>query len=334
MRSAHILIVEDEVIIAQSISNRLKDLGYTVPGIALSGEQAIKMAQESQPGIVLMDIRLSGSMDGIEAAEQIRSRFDIPVIYLTAYLDDDTIQRAKLTEPFGYILKPFDSRELRITIDIALYKHQMERQLRQNQKWCATMLQSIGDAVIATDVVGKITFMNPAAERLTGWKLSEAEDLPLAEVWTIFDERTREPITIPGAESLEQGGTNLGAKMIICTKSGVERPIAGSVAPIQDDANTLIGVVLTLSDETERRKAEYEREQLIAQLEEALAKIRILRGLLPVCASCKRIRDRDGQWQNIETYLHKHSEASFTHTICPECVHKLYGDLLDDVTEA
>ena len=117
-----------------------------------------------------MDIVLKGDMDGVEAAEQIRARFNIPIIYLTAYSDDKTLERAKITEPFGYIIKPFEEREFNSTIEIALYKHKMESKLRESEEWLATTLRSIGDAVISTDREGFVTFINPAAEVLTGWK--------------------------------------------------------------------------------------------------------------------------------------------------------------------
>ncbi len=126
MANARILVVEDEAIVAKDVQSRLEGLGYAVIGIAASGEQAVSKAMETQPDLVLMDIRLKGQMDGVEAAGQIRDRFNIPVVYVTAYADDDTLRRAKITQPFGYILKPFETRELHTTIEMALYKHQLE----------------------------------------------------------------------------------------------------------------------------------------------------------------------------------------------------------------
>ena len=133
MANAQIMVVEDEGVISKDIQNMLRNLGFSVPAIAFSGEEAIKKAAETHPDLVLMDIVLEGKMDGVEAAEQIRDRFDIPVVYLTAYADDNTLQRAKVTEPYGYILKPFEERELHTAIEIALYKHRMERKLRESE---------------------------------------------------------------------------------------------------------------------------------------------------------------------------------------------------------
>ncbi|MCP4539927.1 MAG: GAF domain-containing protein [Chloroflexi bacterium] len=131
---AQILVVEDEVVVAESIRNNLENLGYGVPDIADSGETAIEKAGATHPNLVLMDIKLSGDMDGIEAAEQIRVRFDIPVVYLTAFADDETLQRAKITEPYGYILKPLQVRDLHTNIEMALYRHKMERRLRASEE--------------------------------------------------------------------------------------------------------------------------------------------------------------------------------------------------------
>ena len=128
MTKAQIMVVEDEGIVALNVENSLKGLGYEVLDVVASGEEAIEEAERTRPDLVLMDIMLEGDMDGVEAAEQIRERFNIPVIYLTAHADDDTLQRARITEPFGYLLKPFEERELHTTIEIGLYKHKVEEE--------------------------------------------------------------------------------------------------------------------------------------------------------------------------------------------------------------
>ncbi len=127
MDKAKILVVEDENVVALELKKRLKRLGYDVPSVAASGKEAINKTEGFLPDIVIMDIRLKGEMDGIEAAQVIRERFDIPVIYLTAHSDDETVKRAKQTEPYGYILKPFEEDDLRTAIEITLYKHQKDR---------------------------------------------------------------------------------------------------------------------------------------------------------------------------------------------------------------
>ncbi len=131
-----VLIVEDEMIIAKNMQNRLEGLGYRVPSIANSGDEAIRMAESAQPDLILMDIKLKGTVDGIQAAEKIRNRLDIPVVFLTAYSDGAMLERAKATEPYGYLIKPFNVRELNSTIQVALYNHGQVRKLRDLAAKC------------------------------------------------------------------------------------------------------------------------------------------------------------------------------------------------------
>ncbi|AKB81277.1 response regulator receiver [Methanosarcina barkeri 3] len=123
-----ILVVEDEHIVAMGIKKMLKNLGYTVTGVASSGKDAISKAESTFPDVVLMDIMLKGDMDGVEAAKEIREKFDVPVVYLTAYSDSKILERAKKTEPFGYIVKPFDEKDLHSSIEVALHKHRKEKE--------------------------------------------------------------------------------------------------------------------------------------------------------------------------------------------------------------
>ncbi|OPY36086.1 MAG: two-component response regulator [Methanoregula sp. PtaU1.Bin051] len=131
MTAAALFIVEDEMIVAKDIRETVKSLGYRVAGMAKTGEAALQKIEETRPDLVLMDIRLAGELDGIETAGRIHSLYDIPVIYLTAYADNDLLERAKITEPYGYILKPYDERELHSIIEMALYKHAAEREIKK-----------------------------------------------------------------------------------------------------------------------------------------------------------------------------------------------------------
>lgn len=187
-------------------------MGYTVPAVVASGGAAIEKAAETSPDLVLMDINLKGNMDGVEAAKQLHNRFNIPVIYLTAYSDDNTLERAKLTEPMGYLLKPFKVRELHAAIQIAFFKHRTERKLKEHEQWLATVLKSIDDAVIATDVKGLITFMNPVAEALTGWKQEEALGKDAAEIFHIVNNETRTRIKYQLSRVLQQGTSGLSSR--------------------------------------------------------------------------------------------------------------------------
>ncbi len=272
MSDAKILIVEDEGIEALDIQQRLISLGYPTPEIVFSGEDAVKKAGEIYPDLVLMDIMLRGEIDGVTAAEQIHARFDIPVIYLTAYADEDTLQRAKITEPYGYIVKPFKDREVHITIDMALYRHKMERKLKESEKWFATTLRSIGDAVIATDKNGMITFMNPVAEGLIGWKLEEVFHKKLTEIFNIINRETRQPVENPVTRVILEGAmVGLASHTKLIARNGTEIPIDENAAPIKDDKGKMIGAILVFRDITEREKAEEELRRAYEVLEERVA---------------------------------------------------------------
>jgi CheY-like chemotaxis protein len=182
MPKIKVLVVEDESLVAKDIHNMLRGQGYEVVGVLSTGEEALRVMPEAKPDLVLMDIVLKGEMDGIAAAERIWEDHSVPVIYLTAYADETTLSRAKITEPFGYILKPFDERELQTTIEMAFFKAKMDKTLREREEWLSTVLRSIGDGVIAADTEGRVTFLNPLAERLTGRERSEVMGRPLAEI--------------------------------------------------------------------------------------------------------------------------------------------------------
>ena len=167
MNPPRILISEDEIMVARDLEQRLLKFGYQVADIVDTGEEAVQKAATLHPDLVLMDIRLSGEMDGIAAAAQIRSACKTPVVFITAYADPGTLERAGVSEPFGYLLKPFEEQALHAAIEMAFYRHRAESRLRDMERWLATTLRSIGDGVIATDETGHITFLNPVAERLS-----------------------------------------------------------------------------------------------------------------------------------------------------------------------
>ncbi len=256
MSKATVLIVEDEAIVATDLSRKLERLGYEVCGTAMEGEEAVALAFSLRPHLVLMDIRLEGSMDGIEAAEAIQSRLDVPVIYLTAHSDAATLERAKFTGPSGYILKPFEERELVTQIELALYKHQADRQIREREEWLRVTLASIGDAVIATNGEGRITFVNPVAEALTGWKSEEAMGRPLLSVFRIINELTGQEMEDPVTSVFREGhAVPLANHAALVARDGRTVPIEDSAAPIKNASGQIIGVVLVFKDVTENRCA-------------------------------------------------------------------------------
>ena len=175
--NARILIVEDEAIVAMDIRHRLEKLGYVPVRSVASGEEAVEAAAELDPDLILMDIQLSGAMDGIEAAGFIRERGGTPVIFLTAYSDHASLERAKVADAFGYVLKPFEERELGIAIEMALYKEQMQRRLSESREWLYGTVGALYEGVVTTDVAGTVLFMNRRAEELVGWSEAEAVGL-------------------------------------------------------------------------------------------------------------------------------------------------------------
>ena len=255
MTPASILVVEDDRIVARDIQEQLKRIGHSVVGSVARGEDAVTAAASRRPDLVLMDIRLEGALDGIEAAEQIRAASRIPVVFLTAYADDETVRRASLAEPFGYLIKPFEDSQLRTVIEMALYKHAAERRLEQSERRYATTLASIGDAVIATDRAARVTFMNPVAEALTGWQLADAIDQPITDVFRIINEDTRRTVEDPAAKVLRLGTlVGLANHTLLIAKDGREIPIDDCGSPIVDDARDISGAVLVFRDISHRRQ--------------------------------------------------------------------------------
>lgn len=262
-----LVIVEDEIIVAEDLSGTLTRQGYEIIGHASTGPEALRYCQVLHPDLVLMDIVLKGMMTGVDTAQRIREKYDIPVIYVTAYADEKTIEQAKTTGPFGYILKPFTDRELKSTIEMALYKHAMDRKIREKEAWLATILKSIGDGVVVTDIHGKISFMNPVAEMLTGWKLNEAQSRPLPDLIFLESKGVRLDLNRL-IQDVIQWKKVLHLPDIIIKPGGrsEEVPIDDCIAPLIDTDGNVMGVVLVFKDITERRLAEDEKEKIQAQL--------------------------------------------------------------------
>jgi PAS domain S-box-containing protein len=283
-QSAGILVVEDEGIIAKDLERRLLRQGYIVSSVVASGEDAIRKAEECRPSLVLMDIVLLGEIDGIEAAAEIRRLFDVPVIYITAYADDRIIERAKHTEPYGYIIKPFDDRELRSSIEMALYKHSMEKKLRENEEWLSTILHSIGDGVIVSDNNGIVTFMNPVAETLTGWTLDEARGKSISDIMNVTSDQTSDFPENMLRNIIEHGSaTDSSGNTTLLSKDGTKISIADSGAPIMGKNDVILGVVLIIRDVTLQKEMDLalrESEQKLRmhamELEESNTALKVL----------------------------------------------------------
>jgi PAS domain S-box-containing protein len=254
-----IVIVEDEGLIAADLESRLKAAGYSVPGTADSAKPALKLIQETSPDLVLMDIRLKGDDDGIQVADLVREQHDIPVVYLTAYEDRATLQRASRTQAFGYIRKPIASASLKGAIEMALAKHRYERDLREERDWAMASFGAVPYAVVATDALGRISYLNSQAEELIGWSSEKAIRRPVAEVLQLRDRNTKKPIQIlltatmlngeilplPADTSLQGSGDRIFA-------------IEGLMAPRWRNGR-VDGAVITLTDVTLHR---FEDQQL------------------------------------------------------------------------
>jgi len=234
-----LLIVEDEAIVLLDIQNRLIQLGYIVAGTASTGKDAMAMAAKVQPDVILMDIGLRGDVDGITAAESIRKNQDTPIIFLTANSDITTLHRSRVVGPFGYVLKPFDERELRVTIEMAIYKHRMDKELNDARQWLAATLRSIGDGVIASDEAGTIKFMNGVAETMTGWKLSEVSGKEVSSVLHVIEKS--DAISLNTSQ-----GTPDRDIMSLVDKDGQKLPIKYAAVPIRDDRDKKIGTMYVL----------------------------------------------------------------------------------------
>ncbi len=260
MSNVKIFIVEDEAIVAESLCDQLEKLGYIVTGNAPSGEEALRNIKKELPDLVLMDIMLEGEMDGVEVAQQIRELYGIPVIFLTAYSDPETLGRAKLTEPFGYLIKPYNERELLTTLEITLYKHRMEKRIREHEIWLNTLLRSISDGVITVGNDGLITSMSPVAEMLTG--LIESEQIKEDLLGILQIEESGDYQIIPDLIDQALGGETVSCLVdnepILVNADGKRIVIDFSAAPILNEQDEIIGAVLTMRDISARKKAEIE----------------------------------------------------------------------------
>ena len=269
MPAVRVFIVEDEKIVSRDLQNVLESMGYEVVGVATSGEEAVGLIPEKRPDIVLMDIMLKGAMDGIEAAERIRLEIDVPVIYLTAYADDTTLQRAKITEPYGYLLKPFDERDLSIAIEMALYRHRMENRVRESERLLSATLRNIGEGVAAIDDEGKVVFLNPQGEALTGWSAEDARGRPIEEVFSVLISGTAGEKT-GDANRLLMGpsGPLTDDCFILTDRAGGRKHVEFNASIIRDEKGAAIGGVLSFRDISARRKAEEELRRHREHLEE------------------------------------------------------------------
>lgn len=269
-----VLIVEDERIVAADLAQRLDRMGYRISGSVASGEEAVESVREELPDIILMDIMLKGRMDGVEAASLIRRKHDIPVIFLTAYSEDSTFQRAKDAEPHAYLLKPFNENDLHLAIEVALHRHKLSVRLKESERWMAATLRSIREALVATDTEGRISFLNPVAESMVGMSSDDAVGRPVDQVLRIENEDTRMPLGNPMELAGNVAGIDISGKYVLVNATGGDVPVDITISAIRDETGGSRGVMIVLRDVTESRKA-------ASDLKLALEKAELLYDLSP-----------------------------------------------------
>jgi diguanylate cyclase (GGDEF)-like protein/PAS domain S-box-containing protein len=267
MERKRIMVVEDEGITAMRIQSSLEDMGYAVTSTAFTGEEAVKKAGEDKPDLVLMDIVLGGEMDGIEAARQIYSLFNIPVVYLTAHSDEKMLKRLKITEPFGYILKPFNDQELRINVDIAFYKHEMENALRESEMRYRILFKNATDAIYLIDPeTQQIIDCNPKAEEIVGYTMRQISTMKVSELYPAKEQEVVSRIFKKITESGSLSGIS-GINQLSKDGKLVPVEINATTVEIQGKKYNLC----IMRDITERKKAEenlkYEKNKIITTLD-------------------------------------------------------------------
>ena len=324
MSKANILVVEDEPIVAKDIQVSLQRLGYRVPAMAASGEDAIRKTRDSHPDLILMDIVLKGKMDGVETVKQIRKHYDVPVIYLTAYADDHTLERAKVTSPAGYMLKPYQLNELRTTIELALHRAHHDRQINEDLRWLATTVRCIGGGVMTTDRDARVTYVNPAAEACTGWTREEARGISVTTIIGRESGGTAESGDNPAVKAMTDGRTICLDNMVLLTKMGTRRLIGGSVAPVVDESRMVIGSVLVFHEITGAATSSQGQPDAQATWQDVENKLGRPEGMINLCAWCKRVPDASGQWYDLATFITERSAIQFNGGLCPDCMARCF----------
>lgn len=246
-----LLLVEDEAIVAMDIADQLISHGYRIVEIVDNGKDALRSAEKHCPDLVLMDVNIKGDMDGIDTAAAIMDQRHTPVLYLTAFTDPKTVQRAAATGPYGYLAKPFQVKELIASIEVALYKSMLEKRLQTSEKWFTTALRCVADAVLAVDKDGRLVFLNTAAEKVLGRSLEQVLNHPLESFLSFLD---TPPSDWTNALQLAQPKMILGRTLI--TPDGHQVTVDLSSAPIRDEKGDVLGRVYSLKDVTPRAAAE------------------------------------------------------------------------------
>lgn len=271
-----IMIVEDELILAEDMKMQLEELGYSVMGIYRDGETAVQTARREQPDLILMDIMLAGTINGIEAAAQIRDKSDIPIIYITAYTDQELVDQAKKTEPFGYLVKPFNDRDLHVAIDISLYKHKLDRDLRnayaqlelrveertlelsrlnvalrESEQKYRTLITSLNEGVWAFDRNGTTTYVNEKIAKMLGYRV---EEMIGKDFFSFVDDHCAE--TAKAVFQKRISGIHETSEIKFLCKSGTGIFALLETGPLYNDKGEYEGAIAGIINITDRKRME------------------------------------------------------------------------------
>lgn len=302
MEKSNIFIVEDEAIVANDIKETLKSLGYTISGIAKSGEIAVEKIKELKPDLVLMDIHLAGKMDGVETAGIVHQLYNIPVIYLTAYADQPLLERAKITEPYGYILKPYEERELHSVIEMALYKHQIGRKIKERDDTIHTLLNATDNPSLLLDEHATIMALNAAMAK-------RAQSSPGDLIGkSFFDLLTTQSISAPLAEAVRQAGAGKTRRV---EENVRDTWYDSAVIPIADSDGIIKSIAVHCTDISHRKAAENTLKSLNDQLVEERSRLATLDAALDSMDDPVIITDSAG----IITYVNESFKKRFGYTL-------------------
>jgi len=325
-RSAlRILVVEDSEIDAEMLIRCLEQ-NYQVHFRRVQDAASLEEALDHETwDVMLCDYRLPG-FDVFAAMEILSKRnLDLPFIVVSGQIGEDVAVATMKAGAHDYIMK---DKLLRLApaIEREIGQAQTRRDRARNlhkAAWLAAIVDSMAEAVIGTDLEGKVTSWNAGAESLYGVPAHEAIGSPLEVLAPpALQTGTRQML-----EAVRKGEPVAEFETTILTRrDGTQVDISSTVSPVKDETGKAIGIAIVAIDISERKQDERDRKKMIEELKETLSQVRKLHGLLPICAACKKIRDEKGTWQVLESYISKHSEAEFSHSICPSCAQSLYPE--------
>lgn len=325
VRKSRILIVEDERLVAEDLRDTLTQVGYSVTGIVASGEKAVERVPEAAPDLVLMDINLGGDMDGIAAAEIIRSRFGTPVVYLTAFSNDRTLARARETDAFGFIVKPFQEKAVIAAIEMALGKHGKERVERHRSELLQSGLMTLPLGVIMTDHTHRIVFANGMARLHIGRSLDVPAGVTLGDVFE--EEAVETPAeTAPGEEPRERRGA-------IIEITGRRLHVAYSEERLRSDNGQDLGRIIMYQDVDHPAFTGELGRLLHSFMQTSRTSPNNPTQFLTICAWSKRVKVEDDTWVSFEDFLTHYLGLHVTHGMAPEVAQKWVASGFKDPAE-